>query len=299
MPFGSIDYYEPELARPPRSNARVVLLWGLCSWVLLCSCSGSNLGNSGSDPTGDNLSVRWGDGAGTEDLSEGDASRLPVDAQGSDVQVPSDADAFDALDLAFEVLPDAQPEVSPPCEEVQCGNQCCTESELCLDEQCVLCTASCGLGIPCQNDRYCHEHCCIPWGVGPKGSADYACVKELTAGMFRPSLQCEWIAPGPGDAYGSHKQVLGTPMVFDVAGTTASTEHPWVIFVSYDGLDGSFPAASSNGIIRIVDGKTCALLHTLDMHEVVGSSPVAIADIDEMDRPRTAMWEWPILATFR
>ena len=156
----------------------------------------------------------------------------------------------------------------------------CPEDLICLNDECVACTGVCGDGIPCINDTYCWEGCCIPWGSGPLGGMDGSCIKTIEPGVFRPSLQCEWTAPTPDDPYPAYAQVLTTPLVFDYSQILGSLGTPWVFFVGYNGSDGGFPAASSNGLIRVMDGKTCEMLYILDMHEVVGSSTPAIADLD-------------------
>ena len=210
-----------------------------------------------------------GDGFGKDDA----AACLCGAADPWDADQPGDCDDGDGA---------VHPEAKELCNGVDddCdGVTDCPEGLICLDDECLPCTG-CGDGTPCINDTYCWEGCCIPWGSGPLGEMDGSCIKAIEPGVFRPSLQCEWTAPTPDDPYPAYAQVLTTPLVFDYSQILGSLGTPWVFFVGYNGSDGGFPAASSNGLIRVMDGKTCEMLHILDMHEVVGSSTPAIADLD-------------------
>jgi len=166
------------------------------------------------------------------------------------------------------------------CDGLVCGLQCCDQGEVCIQGWCVTCDYPCTPDGACFNDSYCLGECCVPWGTGPMGQNDDECLKELEPGEFRPSLQCEWTSPEPDDPYPNYKQVLGTPIVFSSNYGLAGVAIPWIAFVGYHGSDGGFPASSSNGYIRILNGKNCEMLHILDMHEVVGASPPAAADLD-------------------
>ncbi len=166
------------------------------------------------------------------------------------------------------------------CEGAPCGGGCCPVGEECVSGECVVCQGSCPAEGDCGNDTYCFGGCCVPWDSGPGGNADAECVKELEAGRFRPSLQCEWQAPGPDDPYPDYKQVLGTPMVFSPNIGMTGTAVSWIVFVGYFGSDGGFPASSSNGYVRIIDGKDCEDLYVLDDHKVAGACPVAVADLN-------------------
>ena len=160
------------------------------------------------------------------------------------------------------------------------GGDCCEAGWTCAYQKCIASPTDCISDKDCINDTYCDAGKCIPYGVGPK-TKDPACVRPPKVGVFLPAKQCEWTGPPAGDPYPNHRQVLGTPMVadFDLDGDP-TTVHPVIVFVSYFGTDGGFPAASSNGIIRILDGKSCQQLYNLDASEVVGAAPPAIGDID-------------------
>lgn len=60
------------------------------------------------------------------------------------------------------------------------------------------------------------------------------------------------------------------------------------MFTSYDQLDGGAPSGTSNGVVRVVDGQTCATLYTIEGVDPVtalplfamGSSALALGDVD-------------------
>ena len=85
------------------------------------------------------------------------------------------------------------------------------------------------------------------------------------AGLVQPALQCQWTGPAAGDPYPSHIQVLGTPMVIDFDfDSDPTTIQPSIVFNTYDGLDGDSGSITTlNGVLRIIDGSTCAPQFTL------------------------------------
>ena len=158
---------------------------------------------------------------------------------------------------------------------------CCQPQQTCQFDVCVDGPDVCGDDDDCWNDSYCIDKKCIPFGVGPGELAKESCDKLNLAGLFLPTLQCEWTGPPEGDAFPNHKNVLGTVLVADFnLEKDPELVRPSIVFVSYDGQDGGFTAASSNGIVRVLDGQDCKQLHTIAAHEVVGSAPLAIGDLD-------------------
>ena len=199
--------------------------------------------------------------------------------------VPDVPDIPDVLDV---------PDV-PVCPGETCDADpggCCAESEQCLAFGCAPVLGGCGDDDDCSDDSYCYvaapdqQGLCVPWGQGPGGVSNPWCFKSPPAGVFFPSLQCEWSGPAADDPYPHHYNVLGSPMVakFPFAPTLVEGGSPGangqIVFVSYSGQDGGFPSASCCGVIRILDGETCQEIYTLDQHLVVGGSNVAIGDLD-------------------
>jgi hypothetical protein len=295
------------------------LLVGLILMLLVGACGG----NAGDGPSLlDDVRVPWGDGSAADSAGRIDSAgsgdgaggrgdggdRLPdgagLDQSGLDgvdtgtadgatgldsVQPPPDSEQQQDVvgpqdDVASPDVVDSKPEdVAPPCPTPLCDGVCCKDGEQCLAKSCLPCLAACGDGVTCQNDSYCLNGCCVPWGMGPKGAADWGCQKVLPPGVFRPALQCEWNGYDAGTPNPAHRQVLGTPVVFPIDPKQGSIMVPWIFFVGYGGLDGGFAASSSNGYIRVLDGKECKLLYTLDMASVVGACPLAVGDLDGDD----------------
>jgi hypothetical protein len=172
---------------------------------------------------------------------------------------------------------------------VVCGGTCCKVGESCEGSTCVP-AKTCSNDEECDNDTYCDNGKCIPFGTGPKGPFDQNCTQLVPIGLFSPAEQCRWSGPPAGDANPNHKNVLGTPAVadFNLDGDP-STRKPSIVFVSYDGQDGGGPASQCDGgffgVIRVIDGATCAQQHSLTMAKVRPASPVAIGDLDGDGRP--------------
>jgi hypothetical protein len=164
----------------------------------------------------------------------------------------------------------------------QCGSTECAEDEVCRYGVCLPDPPACVDG-ECQGDHWCDPATdeCLPWEVGPSGDLDEECVRVAVPGVFVPGVQCEWV-PEEGDAW---RNVLGAPMVADFGGPGGGEfSLPYIVFVTYNGSDGGLPAAAGTdpalyGKIRIVDGRTCDLLYTIDTPTVLGAPSVALGDL--------------------
>jgi hypothetical protein len=190
-------------------------------------------------------------------------------------------------DPPIDPVPDAPP---PP----RCGDEVCPGDEVCRYDACVPPPPACVEGA-CPGDRWCDTSVapaeCLPWGVGPSGEFDDACVREAVAGVFVPGVQCEWLGPQPTDPYPDHKNVLGAPMVadFQLAGATEFS-NPYIVLVSYNFTDGGLPSAAGTdpayfGVIRVLDGRTCELRHSLASPTVLAAPSVALGDLSGDGRP--------------
>ena len=168
---------------------------------------------------------------------------------------------------------------------VACGKACCAKGQVCVYGACTAPQPACTGDKDCINDTYCDKGTCVPWGHGPKGSFNKSCTYLIPIGQFSPTRQCAWTGPPTGDKYPKHKNVLGTPTVVDfLFNPTSTARKPSIVFVSYDGEDGGSPASACAsgyyGVIRVIDGGTCAQQHTLDMAKVRASSPLAVGDLN-------------------
>jgi hypothetical protein len=174
--------------------------------------------------------------------------------------------------------PDAEFVCNPPC----------SADLVCRYDQCVPPPTPCSSSADCPGDTYCDvSHMeCLPWGVGPGGGSDPGCKRDPVPGVFFPGAQCEWTAPDPNDFPG-HVNVLATPVVATFY-SQGELSTPSIVFTSYNFTDGGNEACQSidanyYGVVRIIDGKTCAPQATISSPTLVASASLAIADLGGAD----------------
>jgi len=181
------------------------------------------------------------------------------------------------------------------------GGQSCTASADCPEDQacaageCVATDGPCRTDADCSGDTYCcAEGClpegeeggvCIPYGEGPGGVVNEECLGDVVIGLFEPDLQCEWTAPPAGDPFPDHVNVLTTPLVAQLPYDSGTAGE--IVLVTYNCFDGGNDAGwgespACYGVIRILNGQTCAQLDTIDdpANRVIAASPPAIGDLD-------------------
>jgi hypothetical protein len=112
------------------------------------------------------------------------------------------------------------------------------------------------------------------------GEREEPCEREARAGVFAPAVQCRFAEAPMGDRFPTHLHVLSTPMVADFRIGRAPDEpaRPSIVAVFDDGDDGG--SENPTGLVRILDGRTCALQYNLDAQLVSHSSPLALGDLD-------------------
>lgn len=170
-------------------------------------------------------------------------------------------------------------------------NGACAADQVCRYETCVPTPEPCAGADECEGDFYCDLPAgeCLPWGVGPGGTSDDSCTREVVSGVFFPDAQCEWLGPPAGDPYPDHTNVLGSPMVADFRGFgDPELGSPSIVFISYNGTDGGdlscvgdFDGVDPDyyGVIRVVDGRSCEQQASIAMPRPIASSSVALGDI--------------------
>jgi hypothetical protein len=208
-----------------------------------------------------------------------------VDGSSPDGGAPTDA-AGDA-----GPTPDAAPDAgSGDCPDGRdycgTGTQCCDAGELCLGGSCVLDQGTCSGDADCQEDSYCEQGQCWPYGTGPRGDFNPGCTQLSIAGLFQPGIQCEWLGPPAGDPYPGHVRVLSTPLVvdFDFDGDATRIE-PSIVVMTYNGNDGSSGCYNgAYGVIRVLDGATCDPQYNVGV-QLNGCNTPALADLDLDGRP--------------
>ncbi|GAB5547431.1 MAG: VCBS repeat-containing protein [Sandaracinaceae bacterium] len=171
-----------------------------------------------------------------------------------------------------------------PCD-TPCAGACCGADEVCVRDACVPTGATCASDDECMGDTFCDEASgfCVPW---EEMGSDPECSRLIVAGTFAPTVQCEFIEAPAGDAFPANVHVLTTPMVVDFRVGRAATDppRPSIVAVFDDGVDGS--SEQPTGVIRVLDGATCAQQAELGSLQLVShSSPPAVGDLDGDGRP--------------
>ena len=170
-----------------------------------------------------------------------------------------------------------------PCVSA-CGTTCCIEGEVCVaDTACAPRGPACTSDEECSDDSWCDEAAghCIPWDTPPGMTRDPDCTRLIVAGTFAPSVQCEFREAPAGDAFPLHLHVLSTPMVvdFNIGRGPDDPPRPSIVAVFDDGEDGDTELPT--GVIRVLDGETCAQQAELGSLSLVShSSPPAVGDLD-------------------
>lgn len=155
----------------------------------------------------------------------------------------------------------------------------CAAGSVCVDGLCLADRGPCQGVNDCSNDTRCVAglNRCVPYR---DGETDTACTREVRPGVFAPAVQCRFSEAPTGDPYPGHLHVLSTPMVADLRVYRApdDPQRPSIIAVFDDGSDGS--SELPTGLIRVLDGRTCALQDNLTAQLVSHSSPPAVGDLD-------------------
>lgn len=142
-----------------------------------------------------------------------------------------------------------------------CGaGAACTDGQVCRHDVCIDPPPPCDAMGECPGDRYCDQPAgeCLPWGVGPGGTFDDACVREVVPGVFFPGVQCEWLGPPAGDPFPDHRNVLGSPMVATFGGGGGGGEFgsPSIAFISYNFTDGGSESCTGTNPAYFGDRKS-------------------------------------------
>ncbi len=197
----------------------------------------------------------------------GDAS--DASEVGTDIAPPDVVD-----DMSLDVSDAPVDSVGQACSD---GNPCPT-GLFCASGRCVRDAGPCAGG--CANDSRCVTEAgrCTPFAPGESAPA---CTREIRPGVFSPAVQCRFSEAPAGDPFPSHLHVLSTPMVMDLRVYRRGPDdpaRPSIITVFDDGDDGG--SENPTGLIRVLDGATCALQDNLSEQLVSHSSPPAVADLD-------------------
>ena len=162
--------------------------------------------------------------------------------------------------------------------ERACGSECCSPGQRCYGgSMCLRDLGPCSSNDDCWDDSYCDGSLCVPYGVPPTTVNDTSCLRAGSLSGIEPDVQCEWTGPPAGDAHVMHNQAMSTPAVVDFDMDDAEdTLEPSIVFVSFPSNRSVF----SDGVLRVIDGRDCRQLASLDDAPLVAASSPAVGDLD-------------------
>ncbi|MDX9720221.1 MAG: CARDB domain-containing protein [Myxococcota bacterium] len=185
----------------------------------------------------------------------------------------ADADADAQTELDEDLSDQEDVEV---CEHESCGDGCCAAHERCAYGGCIPDLGACESNDDCAGDSYCDSFSrCTPYGVPPTMTLDESCERPIEVGSFEPDLQCSWTGPDPADPTAASKNVYSAPMVADFnLDNDPSVLSPSIVITTFD--------SSTEGMLRILDGRSCSEQARLDSPEdrLIYASNNAIGDLD-------------------
>ncbi|MDP3276884.1 MAG: hypothetical protein Q8Q09_16910 [Deltaproteobacteria bacterium] len=136
----------------------------------------------------------------------------------------------------------------------------------------------CMTNADCQGDTRCVTGRCAAW---PEGQSDSMCATDLRPGVFAPTVQCQFNEAPMGDMFPNHTHVFGAVVVGDLAaGMRDPDQAPRPSIVAIFDSAMHLNPVSQTGILRVLDGRTCALQATLGEQALIASTSPAIADLD-------------------
>ena len=174
---------------------------------------------------------------------------------------------------------------------------CCRTTDVCRAGRCLAPPATgCATHGDCRGDTYCSGAGeCLPFGLLPMGGDDPTCAELRLPDTIVPARQCRWAGPEGDDPWSDNTQVLGQPIVVDLdLDGDPATVRPSIVFVAYGGTDddttpspGDGPGAdpAKFGVLRVIDGGTCAPQAVTGAERLVGAGTPAAADLDGDGRP--------------
>jgi hypothetical protein len=130
---------------------------------------------------------------------------------------------------------------------------------------------------------------------------DMACMRDVRPGVFSPAVQCKFDEAPMGDAFPTYVHVYPSVAVADlkIYGMPDGPPRPSIVAAFSNGV-WTAVSNSSGGILRVLDGRTCAVQATIAMPRVLTSGPPAIADLDNDGTPELIALRDPVgMVAFR
>ncbi len=163
--------------------------------------------------------------------------------------------------------------------ERECAAACCAVGETCRFDRCFESPGPCTTSDDCWTDSYCDGGICVPFGLPSGKENDDTCTITIDIDALVPSVQCRWTGPPAGDPHPGHFHVMSTPVVVDFDfDQNPGTLTPSIVFTTFP-TNNSY---SNPGILRVIDGATCAQQHTLSAagDEAMAPASPALGDLD-------------------
>ena len=143
---------------------------------------------------------------------------------------------------------------------------------------CITPTMHCTTDADCHGDTHCASGLCIPY---LPGEFNRACTRPPVPGFLAPARLCAFTAAPAGDAHPTWLSVSPGLVAGDLQITPPSadgTPHPSIVAVMH--ANATYGMGSLQGIIRVIDGATCAQQTVITAHLVHQESGPAIGDLD-------------------
>jgi hypothetical protein len=289
--------------------------WGLCAAMCaaLVACNGDDTGSSDGTATSSSSSGSTSasgtgmtsDPTGATTTDGGSESNSASESVGTSLATETGSTSSDVTTAGTSTTDSTTMGVtegtSSGTEGTTTGGGPCMSSDECEDGQvcvlgeCVDSSGPCDEYADCQGDTFCcKDDClppgeapgaCIPFGLEPEGEVNEMCLGEIQIGFFEPDEQCAWTQPPPGDPFPNHRNVLTTALVADMPSNGLGSSE--IIMVTYNFTDGGAQSGYGSdpnyfGVIRIIEGRTCAQIETVHdpNNKLIAATPPAIADLD-------------------
>jgi len=155
-------------------------------------------------------------------------------------------------------------------------------TQICYLAACLAPGGECEFNEDCPEGEYCETTVgrCLPARPGAE-----ECTWRPPVAPFTPAFQCAYTAPPAGDRTPGHVQVFGLVVADFDLDDDPDTVRPSIVFNTFP--SGS-PYYHSTGVLRIIDGRTCALQQSMNESSAdytVPIAPPAAGDIDGDGRP--------------
>ncbi len=164
-------------------------------------------------------------------------------------------------------------------EKITCGEICCENNQVCINDSCQdISDTNCNEDSDCDANQFCDF---ISSKCMNMDNADSCTYHPEIPDQLTPLIKWSW--PNTSTAEPTYKQVMTTPLVANINddngdGVVDLKDIPDVIFSSFNFALNHY---NTNGIIRVVDGKTGNdIANNINLSKVIPVAQMAVGDID-------------------